>query len=226
MPFIGCPTIPHWRVRVLRCICAALAVVLPMLMAGAAWGDVHGPAVVADEAQLTETEVLALSTMEITGGLPEPQIEPEPAGYADQYLFEGEVAVYEDGGTIDNEPFGQRLFATELVYYRSDDDLLGDEMERGARALWRRETLHWGVVDAEIQFSNIDSDFLGRDGNGTDLLFTLRQSAMAVERATSSSFAASSRVRPPKKRSSTNRAWRVLRRASSSSASSRARRSG
>lgn len=176
MPLSGCPNIPDQRVTVLRCIGVVVAVVCAVLIAGTAWGDAGGQPVVANDAQPTDVSAVSLNAPAVAADVPQ----PEPEGYTDQYLFAGEVAVYDDGEGRDNEPFGQRLFATELIYYRSDDDLLGDEIEQGGRALWRRETLHWGVIDAEIQFSDIDSDYFNRDGNGTDTLFTVRQSAMPV----------------------------------------------
>jgi hypothetical protein len=154
----------------------ASAVVLPALAAATAWGNSHSPSLESNQATPAEIADASAGTPLLTEDLPD----PDPKGYTDQYLFEGDVAVYDDGSTIDNEPYGQRFFATDLIYYRSDDDLFGDETEQGGRALWRRETLHWGIVDAELQFSNIDSNYLGRDGNGTDVLFTFRQSAMPI----------------------------------------------
>jgi hypothetical protein len=166
----------------------ASAVVLPALAAATAWGNSHSPSLESNQATPAEIADASAGTPLLTEDLPD----PDPKGYTDQYLFEGDVAVYDDGSTIDNEPYGQRFFATDLIYYRSDDDLFGDETEQGGRALWRRETLHWGIVDAELQFSNIDSNYLGRDGNGTDVLFTFRQSAMPISDIPSATIAPAS----------------------------------
>ncbi|MGI9330718.1 MAG: hypothetical protein ACR2QB_08350 [Gammaproteobacteria bacterium] len=176
MPLTGCPDIPNRRVTALRCFCVALAVVLPVLTAGNAWGDGHGPAVLAVDPQPTEISDAASPAPQVAADVPEPENE----GYTDQYLFEGELAVFDDGETVDNQPYGQRLFATELIYYRTDDDVLGDDLEQGISTLWRRETQNWGVVEADLLVSDIDSSYLGREGSKTDMLFTVRQSAMPV----------------------------------------------
>lgn len=161
------------RARVLR------IVALAMFAAAPAWGDASSPTPASDQG----TDANPPNELSVIGAPAETKAEAtdaEQPPYEDQYLFEGELPVYDDGSTTDNEPFGQRLFVAELAYYRNDDDLLGDEVEQGGRALWRRETLHWGIIDAELQFSEIDSDYLDRSASGTDLLFTFRQSAMPV----------------------------------------------
>jgi len=102
---------------------------------------------------------------------------PEP--YRDQYLVDGEGSTETADDFAIVEPIGQRRVTAETIYYSSSDGLLGDEVERGARANWRRETLNWGVVDAQVQIANFDSDLFGR-ASGSDAVVTLRQSSMPV----------------------------------------------
>jgi hypothetical protein len=110
----------------------------------------------------------------------EQTVGPSDQPYEDQYLLEGDVPVYDLGVPLTVEPLGYRRLAAELVYYDGDHDTFGDEVERGGRTSWRQETLNWGTLEAQAQFVDFDSSYLGRAATGSEGLVTFRQSAMAV----------------------------------------------
>ena len=102
--------------------------------------------------------------------------------FEDQYLFEADEPAYGDssGMAFEAEPFGRRLLESELIYYDRDDDLIGNEFERGGWARWRQETLNWGTVDVDVLVTDFDTDYFGYNRSGTDSVVTFRQSAMPV----------------------------------------------
>ncbi len=108
-----------------------------------------------------------------------PSPEPAPA-YEDQYLFEGNLPALEDAGPGGPQPLGRRQLAAELVQYWSDDDVIGEELEQGLRLGFSRETLNWGVLDADLQVVRYDNDAYRRTPDGTDTLVTFRQSAVPL----------------------------------------------
>ncbi len=109
--------------------------------------------------------------------------EPENAAYEDSYLLDGDLTDIELEGAYAPEPFGRRILGAELMSYSSDDDFLGEDIERGARVHWSLETQSWGVFDLEAQYANIDSNSVGRQATGGGGVVTLRQSNMAMSTA-------------------------------------------
>ena len=138
---------------------------------------------IADEVRVRLTPLAPLDltdTVAPTSGDSPLAGETAPAPYEDQYLVgdgEREISI---GSAARIEPFGQRRAAAELVYYRSDDDFLGRALEQGARLSWHREMSTWGIVDADVQLVDFDTNYLRRTATGTDATVTLRQSAMPV----------------------------------------------
>jgi hypothetical protein len=100
--------------------------------------------------------------------------------YEDQYLAERDVPEYDLGAAGAIQAPGQRRLAAEIVYYNGDHDAFGAEVEQGGHASWSQETLNWGTLDAQVQFVDFDSSFLGRAASGSEGLATFRQSAMPV----------------------------------------------
>jgi hypothetical protein len=115
------------------------------------------------------------------GMSPEPQA--ENTAYEDNYLLDGYLPDIELEVASAPQPFGRRILGAELMYYSSDDDFLGEDIERGARVQWSHETQSWGVFDLEAQYADIDSSFVGRQATGGGGVVTLRQSNMAVSTA-------------------------------------------
>jgi hypothetical protein len=152
-----------------------------MLRGGGRSGRGHGPPPTPSRATASAAAGLAVLWAIAHARAAEPAAPPPSQPYEDQYLLAGDVPSYEIDVPI--EPLGQRHFAAELVYYDGDHDAFGDEIEQGARASWQQETLNWGTLEAQAQFVDFDTSYLGRMSAGTDALVTLRQSAMPVGNA-------------------------------------------
>jgi len=126
-------------------------------------------------------------TVTLLGGTPnasaegpaEPDLSVMPVSeYIDQYLTEGD----ESDEWYRNAPRhdGRRSVGTELVYYQDSSNVFGDATEMG---LWTRgsmETRNFGNLDAEFILSNQNIDYIGRQRNNSDVMFTLRQTGAPI----------------------------------------------
>lgn len=99
--------------------------------------------------------------------------------YVDQYLIESDElnAWYAD--EIDQR-VGRRLIGAQFVFYQNSNDVVGDSTELGLHTTMRQETRNFGNFDADIIISDIDTDYIGRQRNNSDVMFTLRQTGVPV----------------------------------------------
>ncbi|MGI9341754.1 MAG: carboxypeptidase-like regulatory domain-containing protein [Gammaproteobacteria bacterium] len=104
-----------------------------------------------------------------------------PAPYRDQYLLGDDADVGIGFAGARSARSGRRFVEVEAIYYDSNDDFFGGETEKGVRTRWRQETLNWGEFDAQLIFSDIESDFLGRQFANDEIYFTLRQTNAPLE---------------------------------------------
>jgi hypothetical protein len=185
------------RARALRGLNALLCIAFLVLPARLSLAN--------EDAHSEPLELIELSVMQITGDIdldtvlspievtvtrrpaPVTDLPQEPAvaaisSFEDQYLFAGDEPVYGDGvgSLIDPEPLGRRSFNAEAIYYHLDDDLIGDETEKGVRASWQRETESWGVLNVDLQFIDYENNFLQVGSKGDDVVMTFRQSAVPI----------------------------------------------
>jgi len=105
----------------------------------------------------------------------------EPRVFVDRYLLDDDAATEFDSLASRNERAGRRSVEAEMIYYDSDDDFFGSNTEKGVLMRWRQETLNWGEFDAQLIFSDIEADFLGRRYRNDDLYFTFRQTNAPLE---------------------------------------------
>jgi len=110
----------------------------------------------------------------------EPAVAAE-AAYEDQYLLE-DSAPFSDSSiaSFAEQPFGEQRLEAEMLYYKGQDDLFGDEVERGGRVFWSHETENWGTFDLDVLAADVDSDFGTRQTDGSDVVATLRQRAVPI----------------------------------------------
>ena len=105
-----------------------------------------------------------------------------PTIYRDQYLVDDsvpEATIYSERDYA-SEPFGRRYLELETGYYTADDDVLGDDLEKGLALRFGRETLNWGTVDIDASIADVESDHLSREASGDFGLLTVRHSAMPL----------------------------------------------
>lgn len=107
--------------------------------------------------------------------------EVEPAPYVDHYLTDDATAGDYGLQASRNARIGRRLLEAELIYYDSNDAFFGGATEKGLLTRWRQETLNWGEFDAQLIFSDIESDFFGRQYRSDELFFTFRQQNAPLE---------------------------------------------
>lgn len=95
--------------------------------------------------------------------------------YQDEYLLEDDASIYDIYIDDYEALLGRRFFATEVVYYKNDASVFGHQLEQGVRMRWRRETLNFGELEADIVFSDIDREFFASQHSNTEAMITLRQ---------------------------------------------------
>jgi hypothetical protein len=148
------------------CLCSSYSA---FAESGSSIGTPSSPVLISDVITNPPT-ILNLSTMEVSGHIDQ---------YVDQYLVESDAADDWYAEEIIRSD-GRRMIGAEFVYYQNSNDVVGDSTEMGLRTTMRQETRNFGDLDAEFIFSDLDSNYISRQSNNSDVMFTLRQTGVPV----------------------------------------------